>query len=389
MQKIKVLVLSYLANPTCTNWIQGLEVLNYSVAVLDCKPVPASQDEIESWGFKGSKIPIFQMWKDFPTELSQKVEHVLSGKPDIIFVWEGAAILQHLWGVKKSFPEAKVIHCVNTYPNAITELTELRMHWRYREASLLTDAYIFYSEVMQALFSKNVPAARHKPYLAIVEPFFEKAYADSITDPAVPRLNRVDEHPHVIFTGRGSELWRSFSFSHRRRDALGPFFKQLANRNIHVYLPTQAELKDIPNFHHYPNFSNDDLFEGRFAQYLSQFDAHLVMYNEYNGIMRRWTSACLSTRFASAMTSTTPLAVTKTSQFVKEYWQDTPFGFTFSGPEDLAQSLRDRQLLASLRHNMKQVHHSYSFEAQSQRLSQFFSGVLEKSKLLSAMRHHP
>ena len=376
MQKIKVLVLAFLANPTCTNWIKGLETLDYGVAVLDWKHSPANQDELENWGFKGSRIPIFHMWNDFSTELSQKVDDALGGKPDIIFVWEGAAILKPLQAVKSFFPTAKVIHCVNTYPNAITELTEFRMNWRYRNASPLIDAHIFYSEIMREMFLRNVPAANPQPYLVMVEPFFEEAFADEVTDSTVPQLKRLDEHPHVIFTGRGTELWRSFSFSNRRRDALGSFFRQLANHNIHVYLPAQAEIKNIPNFHCYPNFSNDDLFKGRFAQYLSQFDAHLVMYNEYNNIMRRWVTTGLSTRFASAITSVTPLALTKTSQFAEEYWQDTPFGFTFSNVEDLVQSLRDRQMLTTLRQNMKRVHRSYSFEAQSDRLSQFFRDVL-------------
>lgn len=378
MHTLKVLVIAFLANPTCTNWVKGLKSLGYDITVLDWKKSPATQSDFVNWGFEGSEFPIFHIWNDFSEELQQRVINSLGGTPDILFTWEGSPILKPLRMVKKSFPTAKVIHCVNTYPNAISELTELRLHWRYRNTSSLIDGYIFYSQVMRQLFVKNTPLADDKPYLVMVEPFFEKAFASNgVTDPTVPLLKRVDEHPHVIFIGRGSELWCKNFLYNGRWDALGSFFKELAKLNVHIFLPSQADTKNIPNLHRYPDFSNQDLFTGRFAEYISQFDANLVIYNEFNNVIRRRVSTGLSTRFASALTSTTPLAVTKTSQFVEEYWKDAPFGFSFSDVDDLAKSLHNKDMLASLRRNMEKVHQSYSFESQSRSVVQFLNEVLQ------------
>ncbi|WP_193194335.1 hypothetical protein [Nostoc sp. MG11] len=389
MSKIKVLVITFLANPTCTNWIQGLKSLGLNVAVLDWKQSAATQSEIENWGFKENEIPIFNFWDDFSTEKQQKVENFLGGTPDILFSWEGALILKPLQMVKTIYPMAKIVHCVNTYPNAVNKLTEIRMNWRYRNVNSLIDSYIFYSHTQRNMFVKNIPNTENKPYLVMVEPFFEKAYSSNtnIKSNNIPQLHRFDDNPHVVFTGRASELWhKNFYLGfkvHSCRDALGSFFQELAKQGIHIFLPSQADTKNIPNLHLYPDFSNDEIFEGQFAEYISQFDAHLVMYNEYNSTMRNWVTSGLSTRFASSLTSTTPLAVTKTSKFVEEHWKDKPFGFTFSDVEDLAKSLRNKQMLASLRLNMEKVHTSYSFESQSKNVTQFLNEVLKKPKILN------
>ncbi len=386
MLKIGVVVIAFLENPICTNWIYGLKSLGYNIAVLGCRKSVPTQIEIENWGLEGSDIPIFHIWDTFSIDTQNKLESYLGGTPDILFSWEGALILKTLKMVKKIYTNAKVIHSVTTYPSAANELTEVRMNWRYKNANSLINRYIFYSNIQRETFVKNIPQAANKPYLVIIEPFLEKAFfLNGTKDDNVPQLKRFDENPHIIFTGQGRHLWRKYSFlglkfSTLGRDSLGSFFKQLAEQGVHIFLPSQAETRNIPNFHLYPNFSNKDLFEGRLAQYISQFDAHLVMYNECNSTMRRWVSSCLCTRFAYSLTSTTPLAVTKTSRFVQEYWKDKPFGFTFSHVDELAASLRNKQMLSSLRQNMETAHKSYSFESQSWRIGQFFNEVLVDSR---------
>ncbi|XHR85092.1 MAG: hypothetical protein ACFKPT_12755 [Gloeotrichia echinulata GP01] len=64
-KQLKILVVAFLANPTCTNWIHGLKSLGYNIVVLDYKQSQATQTQIENWGFKGEEIPIFHIWDDF------------------------------------------------------------------------------------------------------------------------------------------------------------------------------------------------------------------------------------------------------------------------------------------------------------------------------------
>ena len=174
--KSKVLVLAFLANPTCTNWIYGFKSLGYDVAVLNWSNSPATQEQLNKWGFSNNDIPIFHFWDKFSETISQAVLNSLDGTPDIIFSWEGALILEPLQKVSSYFPTAKVVHCVNTYPNAISNLSEVRMNSRYRKANSLISGYIFYSETQQNLFSQKIPSASNKPYIAMIEPFFDRAF---------------------------------------------------------------------------------------------------------------------------------------------------------------------------------------------------------------------
>ncbi len=373
MANLKVLVVGSLANPMATNWVYGFKSLGYTLAVLDWRSSPATQTQLKEWGFQDD-VRVFNFWGS--DDVRQAVLAELDGEPDILFCYWGSQVLAALGKAHQSFPDAKVILCTETLPNASNFLTELREIWWLRQVDSLIDGHVFYSEAMRQLFCQKVPSSRSKAYLAIIMPFLKKAFAvDGLGSSNVTQLERFDEHPHVIFTGRADKLWtKDFRMA---ADALGPFLVQLAKRGVHVFVSHSADSKGCPNFHSYPNFSNADLFEGRFSRYISQFDAHLTIYNESNQTIRRRVSTSLSTRLAFALASTAPVAVTRTSQFIQEYWADTPFGFAFTGVDELAASLYDQQLLASLRSNMSRVHLSYAFESQGDRVTGFFKEVLE------------
>ncbi len=177
MHHFRVLILAFLANPTATNWIHGLKSLGYNVAVLNWRKFPATQSQLYQWGFENKDIPIFNFWKRLPDDVRQSVLSSLGGTPDILFCWEGTKILKPLQGVKQSFPSAKVVHCLNTFPNALNALAELRLNWRHRKANSLINGYIFYSEAQAKLFWQRFPSERKKNNLIMIEPFLKKAFA--------------------------------------------------------------------------------------------------------------------------------------------------------------------------------------------------------------------
>ncbi|MGK7922756.1 MAG: hypothetical protein AB4080_22410 [Trichodesmium sp.] len=370
MSKLRVLVIASLSNPLGTNWVYGLKGLGYSVVVLDYRKFPATLQQLRIWGVN-EDIPLFNFWQTVSPGLHQSILNALGGKPEVLFGWWGSPILEPLKEIHQCFPEAKTVVCVDTLPNASNLLTEIREITRFWQANSFINGYIFYSQKMAELFWKRTPAAKKKPYLNLIEPFLKNAFAkDEEENINIPKLERFDNSPHIIFTGRADKLWSQDFRS--KKDAVGLFLGQIAERGVHVFILEVGDTKGIPNLHLYPEFSNAELFTGKFAQYISQFDAQLVIYNESNGTFRRRTATGLSTRLAFAMTATSPVVVTTNSKFVEEYWGDTPFGFTFENVDDLVASLGDRELLTLLRQNMKKVHLSYAFESQANRLIDFF-----------------
>ncbi len=377
MQQLKILFVvgpNLLRNPMCGNWINGLSKAGHRVASVYWQSTQPSRQQLRDWGIADNTV-VFNFYKELSASTQSNLVATLQGDPDLLFFWEGAPTLKPLQVVKSRFPDAKAIVLIDTYPNAPHFLTELIHVLRYSFSNRLVNGYVFYSEAMHQLFCQQVFLAKRKPYLALVEPFPESAFDLGGTElPQELKLERTDSQPYVVFTGNAGSLW-SANYK-QARDAVGKCLSGLADRGIHVFVNNNANLKNIANLHHYPAFSNADLLEGRFAGYISQFDAHLIFYNELNSTIRRRVASGLSTRLAFALTSTCPIVVSQTSQFIYEYWAEKPFGFMFSDVDDLTHSLHNLQKLSILQSNMKKVHRSFSFEAQTDRIHQLFNTVL-------------
>jgi len=379
MQPLKILIIpgaNALRNPMCSNWINGLKRLGHCVATLYWENQELTHQQLCDWGIDdGSHV--FQFSGNLSDSLRQTIVSTLGGQPDILFCWESIPPLKVLPKVAPIFPNAKAVLLIDGYPNAPHLLTELLHILRYRKSDRFIDGYIFYSNAMRNAFCQQITKAAKKPSLVMVHPFFESAFCSkdiSITEDL--KLERFDQKPHIIFTGNAGKLWHR-RYDNYAKDALGEFLALLASKDVHVFVNPIADLKGINGLHHYPTFSNADMLSGRFSSYISQFDAHLIVYKEYNGTNRRRSARSLSTRFAFSLTSTCPIIVSQTSQFVHEYWLDAPFGFMFKQVDDLVESLQDSQKLDVLRSNMEKVHRTFSFEAQSDRIHQLFKDVLE------------
>ncbi|MGA7932344.1 MAG: hypothetical protein WCA35_02070 [Kovacikia sp.] len=378
MQPLKILVLPgpiALRNPMCGNWINGLRRLGHSVVTLYWEEQELTNQQLRDWGINDGAC-VFQFFGELSESLHQIIVSTLGGQPDILFCWESIPALKPLQKVAPFFPEAKAVLLIDAHPNAPHLLSELSHILRYRMSDRLIDGYIFYSNAMRDAFCRQIVTAMKKPHLVMVHPFFESAFCSKdvgITEDL--KLERFDEKPHIIFTGNAGKLWNR-RYDNYAKDALGEFLALLASKGVHVFVNPIADLKGINGLHHYPVFSNADLLGGRFSSYISQFDAHLIIYKENNGTNRRRSARCLSTRFAFALTSICPIVVSQTSQFVHEYWAETPFGFMFNQVDDLVESLQDSQKLSVFRSNMEKVHRSFSFEAQSDRIHQMFKDVM-------------
>lgn len=368
---LRVLVVASFGNPLGTNWVKGLRRIGCRVVAIDHRHGPCLEADLHRWGLE-DEVVISWTGGHLTEEQRSRIERALGGTPDLLFGWWGSLVLPALQDVAVEYPSARKVLCVDTLPNASNFITEYREVLRFLMADRWLDGYVFYSQSMAQLFYRRVPGARQKPHLALIEPFLLDAFAPSQMS-NVPILNRTVTEPHVVFTGRGDLLWtRDYRM---KKDAIGPFLVEVANHGVQVYVEPRADLRNHPNLHHYPDFSNQDLFGGRFADYVSQFDAHLVIYNECNPTIRRRVTTGLCTRMAFAMTATAPLAVSSTSTFVAEYWKDEPFGFMFTSATDLVAQLMDTERLVCMKNVMARQHRSFALETLAPSVLHFLQQV--------------
>lgn len=377
-RKLKILVVAFdVLNPMSIGWIHGFQRLGHTVSVIVTKDSDLTNEHLTKLGFYNQEFPNTPIFQYNSSKYCRKeILASLNQEPDLLFFWEGIGIIKQVRNFTSIFSKSKTVFCVCTHPNCASVWRERLTNFQYRKISSLIDGYIFYSQEQQKLFTKNVPQATCKVSTVMMDPFFEKAFASAANgDLRVPVLKRYDDNPHVIFTGNARHLWDK-ARGHRGKDSLGPFFQRLCTRGIHVFVHEAADTRNIPNLHVFPTFYNPDLAEGRFSQYISQFDAHLVIYNTHTATEKRRASTGLATRFAYAITATSPIAVSEISTFVREIWNDEPFGFTFHDIDDLVNSLYDSQKLSLLRSNMKKFHRQFSFESQASSLNSFLETVI-------------
>jgi hypothetical protein len=379
-RKINILVAAIgIMNPNSIGWIHGLKKLGHNVAVAVPNRKGLSQQKLLELGFLNKDFPNIPLFcHDNVNEMQKQVLCSFGTEPDLVFFWEGIGILKKVQEIKRVFNSSKVVFCMNTYPNCASLWREIEINWKHGRINSLIDGYIFYSRQQKELFLKNVSQAKARKSITMIDPFFESAFysPNDQSKKQVIELRRYDDAPHVIFTGNASKLWNK-SRGHSGKDALGPFLESLCEHGIHVFVHEKADTKNISNLHLFPTFRNPDLIEGKFSHYISSFDAHLVVYNEHTSTGKRRVSTGLATRFSYALTATCPIAVTETSEFVKDLWKDMPFGFTFRDVGDLVSSLRDSQKLKMFRSNMEKIHKNFSFESQAEYLEEFLQGIAD------------
>lgn len=305
------------------------------------------------------------------------IEAALGGPPDVLYGWWGSPILNALIDAAKVWPGAAVGLCVDTLPNAVHLLAELRELGRFRRAAPHIDFYVHYSAVMEARFRQAVPEAARSHHAAFPEAFPRSAWADR-APPWGPRLARRSPAPHVVFVGRGDRLW-SLRPS-EIKDALGPRLARLAAQGVEVFVPSGSDTRGVPGLHPYPYFRNAELFDGTFARYLSDFDAQLVVYREPNGTVARRVAAGLSTRLATALTATAPLVVSPGSTFLAEHEGDGPLALRWTSDAALVAALSDAAGLAALRAALAERGPSFALEARLPVFDALMSAAIAKRR---------
>lgn len=300
--------------------------------------------------------------------LRRSIEDICGGVPDIVIGWWGSAILGELESYHRAFPEVACLLIIDTLPNAAHLLSEARETLNYNRSTWV-DGFISYSDKMTSLLRARVPHSRNKPFFSLIEPFPQISYSNG-GDVGI-RLEK-DHRPALIFTGRADLLFKQETKF--RKDAVGEHLISIVRQGARVFVHEKSGIDSTTGLETYPEFSNADLMNGVFANFISQFDGHLTIYNESNGTIRRRVRTGLSTRLALAMTADAPVVASSESAFLLPLWGERPFGFTYRTPQDLVAQLSNREKMAVLRENMRQRKQEFSMEQQQLNIQNFLCG---------------
>ncbi len=155
----------------------------------------------------------------------------------------------------------------------------------------------------------------------------------------LPLLSEKDGQRHLLFIGMDAY------------DIL-PQIKEIIGRQIHVHclLPKESRLKNSRFIKIFKPFTHDQLSNGEFGTFMTQFDACLVTYNFAKATCLERFQNTIPNRFAFALTGGIPIVLPKgyfkgCEDFIKKH----DIGFAFSDFSDLNKKLNEEKLMEHYR----------------------------------------
>jgi len=234
-------------------------------------------------------------------------------------------------------------------------------------------------------YMRNVFGIHLGKNLLFSECFTEKFYYRR----RLPLLSAVDGQPHVVFIGIDD------------RDIL-PQIEEVASRKIHVHmcnlnqvgwasrlftsafanaqegLIEERAFKNLGFIHQFNRFNHQEIADGTFATFLTQFDACLVTYNFwYTSGLYRFSNS-IPQRFSMALLAGIPIIVPEGYlQGCEEIINKYEIGFAYKNYIDLKNKLYDKSLLNRYRENAIKNAHVFSLENNFIKMDKFLKRIIE------------
>jgi hypothetical protein len=351
-----VIHLNTLANPFAEAWLDAFDAAGVPALLL--ADVDPSEIALLPVQYRQRVVLM-----DARGRWSSDVENRLDGAPAAVFEWWGFGALSRR-APKERWPNARRVLCVDTYPNASRLVSEVREATRALPHLSGVDAFVVTSEEMRdSIRHRFPPLVSRASFHIVASPFAKKSHAQTSHHLLAPQ-------PRLIFTGRSDHIGVA-SRNMAKDDVstlLGGFLA--AGARVFVQEPRseahrETLLRDGYDF--YPHVERAGITSGTYAEMLSSFDGHIVAYAVTNNTLRRRVRSGLSTRYATALCSPSPMIVTADSTFAARFVADREIGVVHDrDPERTIESLSRVQ--AHAREAWWAGHDAWTAEAQTDQL---------------------
>lgn len=306
--------------------------------------------------------------------LINRIREVISSiEPDVIVVYYGATAIHFARMVRRIFPKIPIVLIFNVLPITL----ERKRGWKrfirrafinefvdYKRWANSIDVFICASDEMADFATRRLQIPTNK--LVVLPDYLSQCVN-------VKTLNRVqksqESQPRVIFLG-APERWGPTI------DNLDTQFMELAAEGVTVYSGAMSNLAIETGYcFKYPYFTDDEVFEGKLANYAHSFDAAIITY----GIKERRERfrSTLPTRFLTALTAAVPIAV-RAGIFdaVESYVTRHGLGFVYESPKELREALADHQAMDSYRRNVIEHLQEIASEKQAPQFETIFESIV-------------
>ena len=288
-------------------------------------------------------------------------------------------IVYSLWGTD-TLPEIKIIqnqkiHCpiihnFLTFPGApVSRFTRLK--------------YLFYKEIVSNIEGRIYCSYRMYDYINKLFNLKQKGkdiiFLDYFSEVYFPRkrlplLSEKDGEPHILFIGRTD-------FQKDSLNDVEEIIKEIALNQMHVHLAeTSIPINNNDYLHFFPIFKAGNLSNGSFAEFITQFDACIILYNfnKNNWPKDRFYNS-LPNRFLFAFTGGIPIIMPEEyflscQEIIKKY----QIGFTYKDIEDLKSKIKNKHLMKKIKENAIKISSNFTFEKNFHKLEKFIKNIVHK-----------
>ncbi|PIV69309.1 MAG: hypothetical protein COS08_04935 [Euryarchaeota archaeon CG01_land_8_20_14_3_00_38_12] len=276
-------------------------------------------------------------------------------------------VVYSLWG-RTPFPEIKmilkeninvpIVHNLHTYPLAKGAFGDRRANPLHKEIFERIDGRIHASRNMYEYIKKKFNL-KYGLDAVLMPCFSEKYFCKKRSE----LLSDIDSEPHIISIG-------TTNFS-KKFDDVRKFIQEIAKEKIHFHLAKGEGIKEGKYVH---PFEPMELL--RLAEFMTQFDACIVLYN----VIKKYDrfSNGLPCRFLFALTAGIPIIMPENyfdacEEIIKKY----DIGFAYNDVKDLKAKLYDEELMGRLKNNAIKMHRKFTLENNFHKLEKFMIDVIE------------
>ncbi|MCW4003157.1 MAG: hypothetical protein NWE95_04500 [Candidatus Bathyarchaeota archaeon] len=323
------------------------------------------------------KIAFYKFVKNLNLKNDLSGSFVNAAKADLVYASWGSLSLPEV-GLLQRY-QTPIVYEFLTYPTVRTGWAEKTENFFSRHIINSLDGRIFSTKRMAAYFSNKFGLNNGKN-LVFMECYPKKYYYQK----RLPLLSEIDGQPHIVFIGMDV-------------DDILPEIERVSKNKIHVHF---CDLKQAgwpqgkseraynsslyvngslnKNYvHTFNRFSNDEISDGTFATFLTQFDACLVTYDFWRGSSLNRFSNSIPSRFSIALLAGIPIIIPGgylkgCEDIIKEH----RIGFTYRNYSDLKNKLFNRNLLSEYQINAINNRSVFSLENNFSQLDNFLKNLI-------------
>lgn len=284
---------------------------------------------------------------------------VKESTPDLIFTSWGRTPLPEMRYIKREFSDIPFVHDFRTYPVSRYKTTEYIENLINKEVIENMDGMIFTSETMKKYIENRFENKTKKA----------EYFSEYIPEKMFFRKNSIDldiRSPNIIFLGN------------RKRD-LSDIFRKVLKKGIDLYacnkvIDACSSIDTHRNIHTFSEFSTHDVESGKFSNFISNFDASILVYpNSYSSRFRNTHPERLLWSIAGGLPILLPESKLKASE---QYVLSNGIGITFKNIDGMSRKVKDGKLIDSVRENLRGNIDRFKLENNFSRLDGLFKSVL-------------